>query len=110
MPAGLTTHSLEVDSNDENDGVIVCGVSNSESCSSARSSSSNTNAYRVFYPLQAQTISSTLLVDTSEGLFNLLGQSIQVALNLLLARCVWVFEFHLRELEHDIGRCVSDLG
>lgn len=66
----------------------------------------------VFYPYHNPSlaqISSSLLVDTSESLFNLLGQSIQVTLDLLLVRRVWVFEFHLRELENDIGSCVSDL-
>lgn len=37
-----------------------------------------------------------LLVDASESLFNLLGQSIQVTLDLLLAGRVGVFELHLR--------------
>lgn len=51
-----------------------------------------------------------LLVDTSESLFNLLGQSVQVALDLLLVGCVGVFKLHLRELKHDVGGGVSDLG
>lgn len=55
------------------------------------------------------TYHSPLLVDASERLFDLLGQCIELALDLLLARRVGVFELHLRQLVDNVGRGVSDL-
>jgi hypothetical protein len=50
-----------------------------------------------------------LLLQTPEGLLDLLVQLIELARDILLALCIGRFELHLRELERDIACRIPDL-